>query len=95
MATKTTKQTTPPDLVAQSTAPDIVATAIAPDLEEQIADQLLDEIDWAKVRSAILKKAPQKLFAWLTSSNDRPINISPFPELAVLPSADDDRESAA
>lgn len=73
----------------------LTSKAIAFDLEEQIADELLDNIDWAKVRSALLKKAPAKLFAWLTSSNNTPINLSPFPELAALPSRDDDRESAA
>ncbi|HBC41842.1 MAG TPA: hypothetical protein DCZ88_08080, partial [Pseudanabaena sp.] len=65
------------------------------DIESAIADELLDSIDWAKVRSALLKKAPAKLFAWLTSGNNTPINLSPFPELAALPSRDDDRESAA
>lgn len=90
--TTTTKQPAPPEL---PNVADIVTNAIAFDLEEQIAEELLDNIDWSKVRSAILKKAPQKLFAWLTSSNNTPINLSPFPELAALPSRDDDRESAA
>ena len=75
------KATTPPDQVAQSAAPDI-------NLEDAIADQLLDDIDWQKVRAAILRKAPARLFAWLTSGNNTPINISAFPELAQLPSAD-------
>ena len=75
------KATTPPDQVAQSAAPDI-------NLEDAIADQLLDDIDWSKVRAAILRKAPARLFAWLTSGNNTPINISAFPELAQLPSAD-------
>jgi hypothetical protein len=84
MAVKPAKATTPPDLVAQSAAP--LITEI--NLEEAIADQLLDSIDWAKVRSALLKKAPAKLFAWLVSGNDTPVNISAYPELAALPSAD-------
>ena len=64
-------------------------------LEDAIADQLLDDIDWSKVKAAMLTKVKQRFFAWLTSGNDRPINISQFPELAALPSRDDDRESAA
>lgn len=76
---------------ARSNAPLITAN----NLEEAIADQLLDDIDWQKVRAAIIRKAPQKLFAWLTSSSNTPINLSPFPELAALPSRDSDRESAA
>jgi hypothetical protein len=85
MALKTTKQATQPDLVAQSAAP--LITEI--NLEEAIADQLLDDIDWQKVRAAIIRKAPAKLFAWLTSGDNTPINISQFPELAALPSSQD------
>jgi len=84
MAVKTQKQ--PIQAITQpesSAAPDL-------DIEDAIADELLDNIDWSKVRSAILKKAPAKLFAWLCSANDRPINISAFPELSALPSADDE-----
>ena len=63
MAAKPSKGTTPPDLVAQSAAP--LITEI--DLESAIADQLLDDIDWQKVRAAIIRKAPAKLFAWFQS----------------------------
>jgi len=91
MAAKAVKQavetTTPPDLVAQSAAPDI-------NLEEAIADQLLDDIDWQKVRAALIRKAPAKLFAWLTSGDNTPVNISAFPELSVLPSADEEEKAA-
>jgi hypothetical protein len=90
MAVKPAKATTPPDLVAQSAAP--LITEI--NLEEAIADQLLDSIDWRKVRAALLKKAPAKLFAWLVSGNDTPVNISAYPELAALPSADGEERTA-
>ena len=63
MAVKPAKATTAPDLVAQSAAP--LITDI--DLESAIADQLLDDIDWQKVRAAIIRKAPAKLFAWFQS----------------------------
>ncbi len=90
MAAKAVKQavevTTQPELAT----PD----AIAFDLEEQIADELLNNINWSKVRSAILKKAPAKLFAWLVSSNDTPVNLSPFPELAALNSSDEEEKAA-
>jgi hypothetical protein len=59
------------------------------DIEDAIADELLNDIDWQKVRAALLRKAPAKLFAWLTSGSDRPVNISAFPELAALPSSED------
>ena len=58
-------------------------------LEDAIADQLLDDIDWGKVRAALIRKAPARLFAWLTSGNNTPINISQFPELSALPSSQD------
>ena len=72
----------------------LTSDAIAFDLEEQIADELLNNIDWSKVRSALLKKAPAKLFAWLVSSNDTPVNLSLYPELAALPSADEQEKAA-
>lgn len=87
MAVKAVKQAvenTQTDLVEQSAAP--LITEI--NLEDAIADQLLDDIDWQKVRAAIIRKAPAKLFAWLTSGNNTPINISAFPELSALPSSD-------
>ena len=91
MAVKPAKQAiepiTPPETVAQSTAP--LSTDIK--LEDAIADQLLDDIDWSKVRAAILRKAPARLFAWLAGGSNTPINISQFPELSALPSSDDER----
>ena len=90
MAAKAVKQAVETTTQPESLIPD----AISFDLEEQIADELLDNIDWSKVRSALLKKAPAKLFAWLVSSNDTPVNLSPYPELAALPSADDEEKAA-
>ena len=90
MAAKAVKQA-----VENTTQPELLTSdAIAFDLEEQIADELLNNIDWAKVRLALLKKAPAKLFAWLTSSNDTPVNISAYPELAALPSGDEQERTA-
>ena len=90
MAAKAVKQT-----VEVTPQPELVTPeAIAFDLEEQIADELLNNIDWSKVRSALLKKAPAKLFAWLVSSNDTPVNISAYPELAALPSGDEQEQAA-
>ena len=57
MAVKSPKQA-----VETTTQPELLTSeAIAFDLEEQIADELLDNIDWSKVRSALLKKAPARL----------------------------------
>ena len=90
MAVKAVKQA-----VETTTQPELVTTeALSFDLEDQIADELLNNIDWAKVRSALLKKAPAKLFAWLVSSNDTPVNLSLYPELAALPSADEEEKAA-
>ena len=57
MAVKAVKQAVEVTTQPESHTPD----AIAFDLEEQIADELLNNIDWAKVRSALLKKAPARL----------------------------------
>jgi len=90
MAAKAVKQAVEVTTQPESLTPE----AISFDLEEVIAEELLDNIDWSKVRSALLKKAPAKLFAWLTSSNDTPINLSPYPELAALPSAEEQEKAA-
>ena len=90
MAAKAVKQAVEATTQPESSIPE----AIAFDLEEQIADELLNNIDWSKVRSALLKKAPAKLFAWLSSGNDTPVNISAYPELAALPSADEQEKAA-
>ena len=84
MAAKAVKQAVEVTTQPESLTPD----ALAFELEEQIADELLNNIDWSKVRSALLKKAPAKLFAWLVSGDNPPVNISAFPELAALPSSD-------
>ncbi|PZV15681.1 MAG: hypothetical protein DCF20_09860 [Pseudanabaena sp.] len=94
MAAKNTKQaleTTTASKPALNESVDSAFNEIAPniDIESMIADQLLDDIDWQKVRAALIRKAPARLFRWLTSGDDRPINISQFPELAALPSAQD------
>lgn len=54
MAAKAVKQA-----VEITTQPELLTSeAIAFDLEEQIADELLNNIDWAKVRSVCSKKRP-------------------------------------
>lgn len=73
--------------ISEVPAPESIAPEL--NLEEAIADDLLDAIDWQKVRAAIIRKAPAKLFAWLTSGNNTPVNISQYPELAALPSSQD------
>ena len=88
MAIKTTKQATPPDLVAQSAAP--LITEI--NLEEAIAEQLLDDIDWSKVRAALLKKAPARLFKWFQSqllpSDGSPIITNEIEAIALSEGTD-------
>lgn len=63
MAAKLSKATTAPELVAQSIAP--LITEI--NLEDAIADELLDSLDWQKVTAALIRKAPAKLFKWFQS----------------------------
>ena len=90
MAAKPSKATTPPDLVAQSATPLLAEI----NLEEAIADQLLDDIDWQKVRAAMLTKVKHRFFAWLTSGSNTAVNLLPYPELAALPDADEQEKAA-
>ena len=90
MAVKISKATTAPELVAQSAAP----LNIDIDLESAIVDQLLDDIDWQKVRAAMLTKVKHRFFAWLTSGSNTFVNLSLYPELAALPSVDEQEKAA-
>ncbi|MFM7888154.1 MAG: hypothetical protein ACKPCM_16010 [Pseudanabaena sp.] len=92
MAVKNVKQSVEPITQPEAITQEPIADDF--DLESAIADELLISVDWAKVRAALIRKAPAKLFAWLTSGNDTPVNISAFPELAALPSHDDEDRAA-
>jgi hypothetical protein len=92
MASKLQKQAVETTQPEYQTTPAPLSTVV--DIENAIADELLDSVDWQKVKAAIIRKAPQKFFAWLTSGNNTPINISQFPELAALPSRDDEGKAA-
>ena len=77
MAAKPQKQavetTTPPELVAQSAAP--LITEI--NLEDAIADELLDSIDWQKVKVLMLSKAKAKFWQWIAAATpDTDINLA-------------------
>jgi hypothetical protein len=85
MAVKSPKQ-----VVETNTQPELpTPDAIAFDLEGAIADSLLGDIDWSRVKTAMFSKAKAKFWHWLTSGNNTPINISAFPELSALPSSQD------
>jgi hypothetical protein len=89
MAVKPTKQATPPNLVAQSAAP--LSTEI--DLEDAIADELLDSVDWSKVKQALIKKAPARLFKWFQSqilpSDGSPMITNEIEAMAISEGATD------
>jgi hypothetical protein len=78
---------------APAAAPELTTTS-APDLESFIADEILNELDWQKVRAAMIGKLKERFFNWLSSGNDSPVNISQFPELSALPSSDDGEVTA-
>jgi len=87
MALKTQKQAVEPTQPEYQGTPAPLFANV--DIENAIADELLEAIDWQKVKAAIIRKAPAKLFAWLTSGNNTAINISQYPELTALPSSRD------
>jgi hypothetical protein len=90
MAVKPAKATTPTDLVAQSAAPFITDI----NLEDVIADQLLDSVDWQKVKQALLKKAPAKLFKWFQSqllpTDGSPMITNEIEAMAICEGATDE-----
>jgi hypothetical protein len=70
---------------------DVVATDI--NLEDAIADQLLDDIDWQKVRAALIRKAPARLFKWFQSqllpTDGSPIICNEIEAIALSEGAND------
>ena len=68
---------------------DAALSAIAPgvDIEDMIADQLLDDIDWQKVSTALIRRAPAKLFKWFQSqllpSDGQPIITNEIEAMAI------------
>jgi hypothetical protein len=92
MALKPSKQAVETSQPEYQGTPAPMSTIV--DIEDAIADELLDSVDWSKVRSAIIRKAPAKLFAWLTRGDNYPVSISPFPEFEALPSRDDEGKAA-
>ena len=71
MAGKVIKQaveaTIQPETVAQNAAP-IAINEIAPtDIEALIADEILDNLDWQKVRESLIARAKQRFWIWLSS----------------------------
>ena len=71
MAVKAVKQaveiTTQPETVAQNTAPIVTNEIVPTDIEALIADEILDNLDWQKVRTALIDRARQKFWVWLSS----------------------------
>ena len=59
-------------------------------IEDMIADQLLDDIDWQKVSAALIRKAPAKLFKWFQSQilpiDGQPIITNEIEAMAICES---------
>ncbi len=99
MAAKSTKQSVEPiteNKPALNETVDDAFTAIGPGLniEDMIADQLLDSVDWSKVKQALLKKAPARLFKWFQSqilpTDGSPIICNEIEAIALSEGATDD-----
>jgi hypothetical protein len=95
MATKNTKQSVEP-ITEQKTELNDQVDGASLNLEDAIADELLNDIDWQKVKAALIRKVKAKFIEMLIGNpSDRPVVISQYPELAVLPSSDSDEVKAA
>ena len=69
MALKTPKTVLQSDVATETTNTPSPITAFpdAQNIEGMIADQLLQDLDWAKVRAALIDRARQKFWVWLSS----------------------------
>jgi len=95
MAKTTSKQPIEPIAESKTEFIDQVDSAPAIDLESVIADELLNDIDWQKVRTALVRKAKQKFIEMLFGNpSDRPVVISQYPELHALPSREEEDKAA-
>ena len=88
MAAKTpSKQFVEPIVEPKPTLFESVDSAPGVDIEDMIADQLLDDIDWQKVSTALIRRAPAKLFAWFQSqllpSDGQPIITNEIEAMAI------------
>jgi len=66
MALKASKTTLQTDTTAEPITASVAHRA-ALDIENLIADELINDIDWAKVRSVLIDRARQKFWVWLSS----------------------------
>jgi hypothetical protein len=92
MALKPQKQAVETSQPEYQTTPAPLSTFV--DIEGMIADELLNSADWQQVKLALIEKAKSKFWQWVARGGDRPVNISQFPELAALPSSDDEGKAA-
>lgn len=57
-------------------------------LAKKLAEQIDSEINYSKLAQMTIAhlviKAKTRFITWLTSGDDTPINISPFPELSTI-----------
>jgi len=69
MALKTPKTVLQSDVATETpnTPSPVTAFPNVQNIEAMIADQLLEDLDWAKVRSALIDRARQKFWVWLSS----------------------------
>jgi hypothetical protein len=66
MALKTPKSPLQTETTAETITTETVAIA-ALDIENLIADSLIQDINWQKVRTALIDRARQKFWVWLSS----------------------------
>ena len=71
MAAKAVKQavepTTQPETVAQNAASIATNEIVPTDIEALITDEILDNLDWQKVRESLIARGRQRFWVWLSS----------------------------
>jgi len=67
MAVKPPKNTLQPELTPEPTNTSVALSA-ALNLEDLLADEILNGIDWQAVKSLMLQKAQAKFWAWISAA---------------------------
>ena len=81
MAVKPPKTTVQPELTPEPTNTSVALSA-ALNLENLLADEILDGIDWSKVKALMIEKAQSKFWQWITAA--APATVYGLNEIEVI-----------
>ena len=84
MAAKTPKTTLQPELTPELTNATSALSA-ALNLEDMLADELLESIDWQAVKDLMISKAQTKFWAWISAAaSNTDVNLALLPDAIAV-----------